>query len=106
LAEAAVRARQGRRAALPTTGAAAAAAGQVQPDLEELERIWLLGLDQGEHLALDDALAGGQPLGVALADASGPAQRVRVIDEPAANQRDRLEAAVRVLGKAREIRAA
>ncbi|MEZ4369102.1 MAG: hypothetical protein R2939_22885 [Kofleriaceae bacterium] len=74
-------------------------ARQVEPDLEQLDRVVALPLEQREHLAVDDAGAGGEPLGVALAEAGGGAERVAVIDEAAPHQRHRLEAAVRVLRK-------
>ena len=75
-------------------------AGQVQPDLEQLERVVGLLLDQGEHLGVDDAAAGGQPLDVAPAEAGGGAEGVGVVDVAPADIGHRLEAAVGVLGEA------
>ena len=40
-------------------------AGEVDPDLEELERVRLGLVEQREHLGVHDAFAGGQPLHVA-----------------------------------------
>ena len=44
---------------------------QVQPDLEELERVGAVGVEEREHLAVDHAATGGEPLGVALAEPGG-----------------------------------
>ena len=49
---------------------------------------------------MHDAAAGGQPLHVAAAEARGGAERVGMIDEAVAHDGDRLEAAVRMAGKA------
>ena len=80
-------------------------AGQVEPDLEQLERVRLLGVEQREHLRVDDAPAGGEPLHVAPPEAGGGAQRVGVVDEALAHVGDGLEAAVRVVREARARRA-
>ena len=73
-----------------------------------LSQIWnsssgfgLLVVEQREHLAVDDAVAGGEPLHVTVAEARRCAERIRVVDEALAHERDRLEAAVRVLREAR-----
>ena len=66
--------------------------GQVQPDLEQLERVRLALVEQREHLRVDDALAGGEPLHVAPAEAGGGAERVGVVDEALADVGDGLEA--------------
>ena len=48
---------------------------QVQPDLEQLERVRLLGVEQREHLRVDDAAAGGEPLHVAAPEpAAAPSE--------------------------------
>src|SRR5215211_3688209 len=73
--------------------------GQVDPDLEQLERVRAVVVEQREHLGVDDAATGGQPLRVAASEASSRAERVGVVDEAAAHVRDRLEASV---GMARE----
>ena len=72
------------------------AAGQVEPDLEQLERVGAVAIEQREHLAVHDAGAGGQPLHVAAAEAGGGAERVAVVDQALADVGDGLEAAVRV----------
>ncbi len=72
-------------------------AGEVEPDLEELERVGLLAVEEREHLGVDDAFAGRQPLHVAGAEAGRGAERVGVIDEAAPHDGHRLEAAVGVL---------
>ena len=74
---------------------------QVDPDLEQLERVRAVLVEQREHLGVDDAAAGGQPLGVATAEARRGAERVGVVDEAAAHVGDGLEAAVGVAGEAR-----
>lgn len=40
---------------------------EVEPDLEQAEPVGPVGAEQGEHLAMDDAAAGGHPLAVAAA---------------------------------------
>jgi hypothetical protein len=75
-------------------------ARQVEPDLEELERVGLVPVEQGEHLGVDDALPGGHPLDVTAAVAGGRAQGVGVVHEPTTHERDGLEAAVWVLREA------
>ena len=55
---------------------------------------------QREHLRVDDAATGGEPLHVAPPEAGGGAERVRVVDEALADVGDGLEAAVGVLGEA------
>ena len=70
---------------------------QVEPDLEQLERVRLLGVEQREHLRVDDAAAGGEPLHVAPPEAGRGAERVGVVDEALAHVGDGLEAAVRVV---------
>ena len=75
--------------------------GQVQPDLEQLQRVGTFAVEQREHLGVDDALAGGEPLGVSLAEPGRGAQGIRVIDEASTDHGDRLESAVRVLRESR-----
>lgn len=70
--------------------------GQVEPDLEQLERVGLLRVQQREHLGMHDALARGQPLHVALPEAGGSAQRIGMVDEAGAHDGHGLEAAVRM----------
>ena len=79
--------------------------GQVEPDLEQLGDVRALAVEQREHLAVHDALARGEPLHVAAAEARGRAERVGVVDEAVPHERDRLEAAVRVLREAGHRRA-
>src|SRR4051794_32631066 len=78
-----------------------ALARQVQPDLEKLERVVALALDEREHLRVDDACPGGEPLHVTRAEARRRAERIRMVDEPATRDGHGLEAAVGVLGEAR-----
>ena len=73
---------------------------QVQPDLEEFERVGLGGVEQREHFRVLDALARRDPLHIAPAKAGGCAQRIGMVDEPLAHQRHRFKAPVRVAGKA------
>ena len=55
--------------------------GQVEPDLEQLDGIRLLVVEQREHLAVHDAVAGSQPLHVTVAEARRRAERIGVVDE-------------------------
>jgi hypothetical protein len=73
-----------------------AALGQVEPDLEQLQRVGRGRVQQREHLRVHDALAGRHPLHVAAAEARGGAQRVAVVDQALAHDGHGLEAAVRV----------
>ena len=54
---------------------------------------------------MDDAVAGGEPLHVTVAEAGRCTERIRVIDEAAAHEGDRLEASMRMLREARHIAA-
>ncbi|MNT02972.1 hypothetical protein D3C72_1374880 [compost metagenome] len=78
-----------------------ARAREVEPDLEELDRVGAGRVEQGEHLRMDDALARRQPLHVARAEARRGAERVGVVDVAVEHDGDGLEAAVRVPGEAR-----
>jgi hypothetical protein len=69
--------------------------------LKQLDRVGLVAVQQGEHLRVEDAGSGGKPLHVAVAEARRGAERVGVVDEALARERHRLEATMRVLGKAR-----
>ena len=53
---------------------------------------------------MDDARPGGHPLGVAVSEASGGAQRIGVIDQSTPHIGDGLEPTVRVLGEPRDHR--
>ncbi len=77
------------------------ACGQVQPDLEQLQRVGRGGVQQREHFGVHDALACGDPLHIAAAKPRCSAQRVGMVDEPLAYQRDGFETPVRVARKAR-----
>ena len=57
---------------------------QVEPDLEQLERVGPVAVEQREHLGVDDAAARGEPLHVAATEARGGAERIGVVDEPGA----------------------
>ena len=59
---------------------------QIEPDLEQLHAVRPVLVEQREHLAVHDALPGGEPLHVTAAESGGRAQRVGVIDEPAAER--------------------
>src|SRR3546814_6109329 len=61
---------------------------QVHPDLEQLERVRPLGVEQGEHLRVDDALAGCQPLRVAPSEAGRGAERVGGVDQALARSEE------------------
>ena len=47
---------------------------QVEPDLKELGGVGLIGMAQGKHFAMHDALASGEPLNVAWTKAGGGTQ--------------------------------
>ena len=70
---------------------------QVEPDLEELERIGSGGVEQREHLAVHEAATRRHPLQVSAAIASRAAQRVAVVDEARHCGGQSLEASVRML---------
>ena len=76
-------------------------ARQVDPDLEQLDRIGRVLVHEREHLGVDDAVARREPLCVAVAETRRRAERIGVIDEAATRDGERLEAAVRVLREAR-----
>ena len=61
-----------------------------------------VAIEQRKHLRVDDARAGGQPLHVAHAEARRRAERVGMVDVAFADDGDCLEAAVRMLRKARD----
>src|SRR3982750_1123054 len=72
-------------------------ARQIEPDLEELDRVRLALLEQREHPRMDDAAPRGEPLHVATSEASGGTEGIRVIDVTAPRDRHRFETAMRVL---------
>ena len=74
--------------------------GQVQPDLEQLQRIGLVAVQQREHLRMLDALAGGEPLHIPFTEACGSAQRIGMVDQAFAHQGHGFEPPVRVAGEA------
>ncbi len=76
--------------------------GQVQPDLEQFEGIVRILVQQREHLAVDNSVAGGEPLRVALTETRRRTHGIGVVDETRADEGDRLEAAVRVAGESRD----
>ena len=74
---------------------------QVQPDLEQLQRVGRVAFQQRKHLAVQDAATGGEPLHVAAAKAGRGTERIAVVDAAFAHDGHGLEAAVRVLREAR-----
>ena len=75
--------------------------GQIHPNLEQLCGIGCIGVEQRKHFAVHDALACGKPLHVAIAEAGCGAERIRMVDQPAAHNGHGLEAPMRVGRKAR-----
>jgi hypothetical protein len=75
---------------------------QVQPDLEQLERVGLVTFEQREHLGVHDAATGREPLHVATTEPRRGTERIGVVDQTLAHERHGLEATVRVLGEARD----
>ena len=76
--------------------------GEVEPDLEESQRVRRVVVDEREHLAVDYSFPCRHPLDVALPVPPRVAHRVRVIDEPLHRGGDGLEAAVGMLREARD----
>ena len=64
---------------------------QVEPDLEQLERIRLVLIDEREHLGVHDPRTRGEPLGVSTAVSSGGTQRIRVVNVASPDHRDCFE---------------
>ena len=75
---------------------------EVEPDLEQLARVGPVLVEEREHLAVDDAPPGGEPLHVAPAEASGGTEGVGVVDVALPGEGHRLEAPVGVLGEPRD----
>src|SRR5437773_2105381 len=73
--------------------------GQIEPQLEPADS---LGPDL-RHLLVENAAARGHPLNVTRADAAPVTKGVLVLDLPFPDKGDRLDAAVRMIGKARLI---
>jgi hypothetical protein len=71
---------------------------QVEPDLEQLQRVGRVRVQQRKHLGVHDAAAGGQPLHVAAAEACVAPSESEWSTRPAHDGHG-LEAAVRVRGK-------
>ena len=47
---------------------------QIEPDLKQLQRVGLNGIEQRKHLSMHDALARSEPLHIALPKAGGCTQ--------------------------------
>ena len=73
---------------------------QVEPDLEQLDGVRGITIAQREHLGVNDAATGGEPLHVSAAEARRRAERVGMVDEALPDDGDRLEAPVRMLREA------
>jgi hypothetical protein len=78
-----------------------AARRQVQPDLEQLQRVGSVLAQQRKHLRMHHAAAGSEPLHIAATEPGLRAERIGMVDQPLADDGHGLEAPVRVLGKAR-----
>jgi hypothetical protein len=74
--------------------------GQVGPQLEPVHLAAIIAV---RHLLVDDAAAGRHPLHVAGADAALVAEAVAVVHVAGQHVRDRLDAAVRMPRKARDV---
>jgi hypothetical protein len=70
---------------------------QVKPNLEQLQRVGLVGVDEREHLSMHHSSSCSHPLHVALSIPTSAAQRIGVIDEALNCGSDGLESAVWVL---------
>mmetsp|Transcript_21776 Transcript_21776/g.55860 ORF Transcript_21776/g.55860 Transcript_21776/m.55860 type:complete len:289 (+) Transcript_21776:376-1242(+) len=77
--------------------------GQVQPDLEQLQRVRSGLLDQGKHFAVDNALAGRHPLQIANAVAPRVPHGVGVVHKALGGGCERLKSTVWVLREARHL---
>ena len=75
---------------------------EVEPDLEQLAGVGPVLVEEREHLAVDDAPPGGEPLHVAPAEAGGGTEGVGVVDVALPGEGHRLEAPVGVLGEPRD----
>ena len=78
---------------------------QIQPDLEQLQRICLVLAQKWKHLGMHDAFASSEPLHVAAAKTRRGAQGVGVVDQAFAHDGHGFKAAVRVRRKARDFQA-
>jgi hypothetical protein len=74
---------------------------EVEPDLEQLERVGAVTIEQGEHLGVHDPPAGGEPLHVTPAEPGRGPHGVGVVDDAGPHVGHGLEAPV---GVAREPR--
>ncbi len=74
---------------------------QVEPNLEELDRIRGGPVEQREHLGVHDAASRGQPLRVARSEARRRPERIGVVDVPAPREGHSLEPAVGMRGESR-----
>ena len=74
--------------------------GKVGPELETVHAPGRIALG---HLLMNDAAARGHPLHIARGDRAVVAHAVAVLDGPGENVGDRLDSAMRMPGKAREI---
>mmetsp|Transcript_23592 Transcript_23592/g.67035 ORF Transcript_23592/g.67035 Transcript_23592/m.67035 type:complete len:267 (-) Transcript_23592:273-1073(-) len=76
---------------------------RVEPDLEESRGVRPVTVNKREVLAVHNTFSGVHPLEVALAITARVALAVRVVDDALDGGGDGLEAAVRVLGEARDL---
>ena len=102
-----IRVLQARNAFVPQHGEVRfdhlVAGRQVQPDLKQLQRIGRIGVEQRKHFGVHDARACGHPLHITTAKARGSTQRIGVVNQALAHQRDGFKPPVRVTGKARHV---
>ena len=77
------------------------ARGQVQPDLEQLQRVGRSGVQQREHLRMHDAFARREPLHITVAKTGGGTEGVGMVDTPLAHHGHGFKTPVRVAGKTR-----
>ncbi len=73
--------------------------GQVEPDLKQFGRVVRVFLNEWKHFGMHDTPTRRHPLHITLAEPGGRAQRITVIDESLARDRDGLKSTVRMLGK-------
>ena len=76
--------------------------GEVEPDLKQFQIVGLILRDQGKHFGMLDPATSCEPLGIALPEPSGGAERIGVVDVSPTHHRDGFKAAVGMLGKARD----
>ena len=56
------------------------ACGQVEPDLEQVQRVWTIGVNKGKHLTVDDTIACSHPLQITATIPPSVSLAIGVVD--------------------------